>query len=153
VLTVRNYCLNLLKIVTFLALLLWISPVQAQRGLPDTTGEALNFVIPERNQDGLPIWILQGKRARLRPDGKKEIDGLIVNTYHNTEVDWTFSTSNCILNQPAHEAVGEQDVHMYNKQIDIKGKGFHWLANESRFIVRSKAQVIILGGITKKSIL
>jgi hypothetical protein len=123
----------------------------AQRGLPDaTSGEMIKISFPERNREGILVWQLLGDRAKLRPDGKMEIENIVVNTYRKSEVDWTLSTPTCILDRPAREAVSEADVHMYNKEIDITGKGFHWLANETRFIIRSRAHVVLSKAITTK---
>ncbi len=128
--------------------------LEAQQGFPpSTSGELTKFTIPERNREGVLIWQLTGDRAKIRPDGKMEIETLQVNTYRGTNVDWTLSTPECILDRQSREAVSEAEVFISNKGTEITGKGFHWLANENRFIIRSRVQVIIYSDMTKKEML
>lgn len=133
--------------------LLW--PVlDAQEGLsPVTSGNLSKFTIPERNREGVLVWQLSGERAKIRSDGKMDIEEMIVNTYRGSIVDWTLSTPRCILDRQTREAVSEADVRISNEKMEITGKGFHWLANESRFIIRSRVQVILHSGITQEKAL
>lgn len=130
--------------------------LQAQSSFMDSaTGEMIRFKIPERDQSGSLVWMLEGERAQFRRDGTKEIEGLKVTTYHNAKMDWIFLTSHCILiyDQTTRRAVGEKEVHLYNNKVNITGKGFYWLVNEDRFIIRSNATVVISGGFTKEKML
>jgi hypothetical protein len=123
--------------------------------MDNTTGEMIRFKIPERDQNGVLVWMLEGERAQLRRDGTKEIEGLKVTTYNKSKADWTFLTPHCILlyDQTTRQAVGEKEVHLYNDKVNITGKGFYWLVNEDRFIIRSNATVVIAGGFTKEKML
>ncbi len=126
----------------------------APEGLPSgATGELMHFTIPERNRDGVLIWQLKGERAKIRPDGQMEIERLIVSTYRDAKMDWVLTTPACILNRETREAVSESDVSITNNQTLITGTGFYWVAKESRFIIRSRVQVTIPGGLVKGKIL
>ena len=126
----------------------------AQQGLsPVTSGNLTKFTIPERDREGLLVWQLSGEHAKIRPDGKMDIEEMIVNTYRGSSIDWTLSTPRCILDRQSKEAVSEADVRISNEKMEITGKGFHWLANENRFIIRSRVQVILFDGITREKTL
>lgn len=127
------------------------SPGKAEDLPLGTAGELTKFTIPERNSDGILVWQLKGDRAKMRPDGKMEIERLSIDTYRNAAVDWTLSTPICLLNKTTREAVSESDVSIINKETEITGVGFHWLANETRFIIRNKAAVLIRNGLANKS--
>ena len=130
--------------------------LQAQSSfLDNSTGEMIRFKIPERDSNGILVWVLEGERAQFRRDGTKEIEGLKVTTFSKSKPDWTFLTPHCILiyDQATRQAVGEREVHLYNDQVNITGKGFYWLVNEDRFIIRSNATVVIVGGFTREKLL
>jgi len=127
---------------------------RAQQGLPTSgTGEVRDFTLPERNKEGILIWQLNGKHAKLRPDGKMEITQLAVSTFRKTAVEWTLSTPACVLNRESREAISESPVQIVDKDTKITGVGFHWLANESRFIIRAQAKVVLKESLSKSSAL
>ncbi|MBI4026297.1 MAG: hypothetical protein HY360_15035 [Verrucomicrobia bacterium] len=131
-------------------LLLQGEGVRAQQDLQHSTaGDLTKFIIPERNREGVLIWQLTGDHATVRADGKMRIETLRVSTFRNAQVDWTLFTPNCVLDREAREAVSEASVRIANKETEITGVGFHWLANESRLIVRSRVQVVVMGGLAK----
>ncbi len=136
-----------------LVVVLATSWVVAQQGLPTGAGELVKFTIPERDARGVLIWQLMGDHAKLRTDGKMEVDKLTVSTFKSSGVDWTFTTPTCVFNRETREGVSESEVKMSNKNTEITGDGFHWLANESRFIIRSNVTVSIEGGISKSVLL
>lgn len=124
----------------------------AQQGLPDaTSGEISKFSVPERNGKGQLIWQLMGDHAKIRPDQKMEITHLVVRTFSGTNVTWTLISPDCVLDRATREAVSDSDVRIENEKIEITGRGFHWLANETRFIIRDRVRVIIRGGLTNKN--
>ena len=127
-----------------------IPPGRGEQGLPAPgTGVVRDFTLPERDKEGVLIWQLAGKHAKLRPDNKMEIDQLVLSTFRKTLVDWTLSTPTCILNRESREAISESPVLIVNNRTEITGTGFHWLANESRFIIRTNAKVVLPDGISK----
>ncbi len=134
----------------FFGMLLGTVSVPAQQGLPTaTSGELSKFSIPERNSKGQLVGELKGDHAKIRSDRKMEITNLLVKTYSGTNVDWTMTSPDCVIDQATREAVSESDVKIVGRKIEITGKGFHWLANETRFIIRERVHVIIWGGMTK----
>ena len=120
--------------------------------VPSSPGTLTKFTIPERNREGKLIWQLSGEKARIRPDSQMEIDQFVASTFREAKVDWTLETPTCILNRETREAVSEADVRITIKQTIITGVGFHWIASESRFIVRSRVEVLIPGSIVKEQI-
>lgn len=128
-----------------------VSIVKSEQNFSTATGNLTKITIPERNKEGFLIWQLTGDHAKIRPDGKVEIEQLLIHTFRNSQVDWTFTTPLCLLNKISREAVSESDIRITNQGTEITGTGFYWLANESRFIIRSKVHVILPNGILKKS--
>jgi hypothetical protein len=117
--------------------------LHAQDATQVTSGNISKFSYPDRDKDGNLIWLLNGDYAKIRPDGKMEITQLLLFTYKGTNVDWTMITPNCILDRPTREAVGEKDIHIFSEDTDIRGTGFHLLANESQFIIRNRVRVTL----------
>ncbi len=135
--------------------------IAAQQNI-SATGEWAKFTIPERNRDGSLKWQFTGARAKNRPDGKVEVESVFANTYEKGQVDWTLTTPHCILDSKKvnektkgtdREIVSDSDVHIFNKKFDITGTGFHWLVDQTRFIIRKQVQVTISGGFSKNQIL
>lgn len=124
----------------------------ADSHVPSSPGTLTKFTIPERDRNGKLIWELTGDKARIRPDSQMEIDHLVASTFRESKPDWILETPTCILNRETREAVSEADVRITNKQTIITGVGFHWIANESRFIVRSRVEVLIPGSLVKEQI-
>jgi len=114
-----------------------------------TEGNATKISIPWRNRDGILVAQITGEKVRMRPDKKAEIEELVAQAFRDAKVDWTLSTPFCIMDQETREAVGDAPIHIVSKEVTITGTGFHWLANESRLIVRSKVKVSIVHGLTK----
>ncbi|MCC7519020.1 MAG: LPS export ABC transporter periplasmic protein LptC [Verrucomicrobiae bacterium] len=142
------------RIAAAAAALLFAGFVQAggEGRMPSATGTLTRFTIPERNREGKLIWQMTGEKAQIRPDNQMEIEHLAVNTFKEAKVDWTLETPACIMNRETREAVSEADVKITNQQIIITGVGFHWIANESRFVVRSRVEVLIPGSLVKEQI-
>jgi lipopolysaccharide export system protein LptC len=132
------------------ALLLAPASAGTERHVPTAPGTLTRFNIPERDGNGKLIWQLAGEKALIRADSQMEIESLVASTFKNAKVDWTLETPSCILNRETREAVSESDVKITNQQIVITGVGFHWIAAESRFIVRSRVEVLIPGSLVKE---
>lgn len=145
--------LNLRIPAAFAALLFLATAFAANEGhVPSTPGVLTRFTIPERNRDGKLIWQLSGEKAMVRPDNQMEIEHLVASTFKNASVDWTLETPNCIMNRETREAVSESDVKITNREILITGVGFHWIANETRFVVRSRVEVLIPGSLVEEQL-
>lgn len=121
----------------------------AQDELRPGAGDLKNFTIPERDARGVLVWQFKGDHARMRNDGQMEVESLTLNTFKSSGVDWTLTTPACLLNKESREAVSESAVRISNRNTEITGIGFHWLAKESHFIIRSNSMVMIEGGLGK----
>ncbi|MDD2710272.1 MAG: hypothetical protein PHV34_20000 [Verrucomicrobiae bacterium] len=112
-------------------------------------GQMSKFTIPERDRSGVLLWQMSGEKGVIRPDGKLEVDQLVVSTYRQAKLDWTLTTEKCIFNRENREVIGEAPVRIVSDKMEITGVGFHWVGAEGRFIIRNKIKLVIAGGLSK----
>lgn len=134
-------------------LVLLTQKVTSQTGIGGVgSGVGTKISVPWRDKDGNLTWVLNGERAINRSDGKIEVDDVTVNKFTNSQVDWTITTPHCvILNEKSDDRkiVSDSEVHISNKDTDIKGVGFYCLVDLNQFIIRNQVEVTIYGRIIK----
>ncbi len=99
--------------------------------------------IPELNEQGIRTSMLTGARARMFPGKPVQIEGLVIEFFEadGETVRMRLESPGCEYDDRRGKAVSDEQVHITGEGFDIRGKGYEYVARDSRMEIQSEVKV------------